>query len=110
GEHQCEVEEDLAGVMAGQRPPPWCQSPYELLVQTGGAHRLGQQHPARFAHRGHLGDINLHARIQPGSLHPEGAPSTSANWTLDKPHSPRSGAPFYVLIHPSDTSPMKARG
>src|SRR5699024_5252570 len=55
-------------------------------------------------------DAGTSATPPPGSVHPEGAPSTLENWTLSKPYSSRSGAPFHVHDHPSDTSTMKARG
>src|SRR5699024_2905690 len=72
--------------------------------------RLLDTTPAGLSDGGHRCNINTRTWIQPGIIHPEGAPWTAMNWTLDKPYSCSSGAPSLITNRPSDTSTMKARG
>lgn len=73
-EHEREIREDLPRIMTRELLPPRRQRPRQLGNQTRRADGLGQQHTAGLTDRGHRRDVNMRTWIQPGSIHPEGAP------------------------------------
>ena len=68
------VRQHLARLVRRRRPPPGRQRLRETVPQARDSDGLGQQHSPGQRHRRHLAGLHTHTRVQPGTLHYEGAP------------------------------------
>jgi len=70
-----QIGHDLARIMPSQRLPPRSERLRQHAIQAGGADRLDQRHRPCLRDDPGLCRVDLDTRIQPDTLHPEGAPS-----------------------------------
>jgi hypothetical protein len=77
GERNRQIADHLARIMNRHRLTPPCQRPGQHPVQPRRTNRLDQRDPAGLRHHTRTGRVGPHARIQPVTLHHQGAPRSN---------------------------------
>ena len=106
GRAQRQIRHGLARIVNRQWPAPGRQGPRQPDVQAHGPDDPGQQPRPGRPHRRNVPRLHAHSRVQPGTIHHEGAPPLGFS-DIDNPHYPRTRS---TLTPSSATQTMKNRG